>query len=311
MGTREYCLGFPSPRPIGEVIAGIDGMIADLVGAKVRRLEQSVPGDNRDVYVEIRGDVVFLYGARFVVPLVDTGTGDVGPIYRALGMPPLLVAHIYNDSSWYVGYALFENGVKTRRWMLRGSAPRGPTFVEEGTPKDYEAAITDGVPLSDDQMAAYAAQNQHKLEQEGDPRIGVASKLHRTTMEKYLGTCTWWDWQKPDHDFRFRPTDRDPAHVGPVRPAGCRAGSKAGRSHPVHPALPQDTAVRPLLLFRRRPGAHRGTASLRCRKLCRGSGHPCCDECTHRTDCCARPLVDSEPTCKRATTSKLGWSSTR
>jgi WD domain, G-beta repeat len=193
VGTREYAVSYKPNTPIPEALAGIDRTIAQLMGKPVRRVAGA---QTADISIEVRGDTISVYSHVLAGPLVDETLGptDLTAIYRALAEPPLMLAHIYNDSVYDAGFALFRNGHLVRRLYHRGHnrpprwwCRRGPELIDEGTRQHFE-----GPPQADETPDALAA------------------RVLRAAMESELGYCTWWDWQRPDLALSFKTSEVDP-----------------------------------------------------------------------------------------------------
>ena len=175
--------------------------------------------NHSDVMVQSFGDVCFISNDDLAWPLIrDTGR-DIARLHAALGAPGLLVAFCHYDSGGSHGYAVFENGRRTRTRLQTSGLPDVPALVESGRPLAFEQRWL-GASHDDeggDGHKVFLGERAVVV-----PARDLTGRMLQDGLDALFGVCPWETLLTPSYRF-FR--------LGPER---VRAGEPAiSRAQPI------------------------------------------------------------------------------
>ena len=169
--------------------------------------------NHSDVMVQTFGEVCFISNDDLAWPLIKDDAFDVARLHAALGAPDLLMAFCHYDSGGSHGYALFENGRRTRtRLQTRGLADM-PALRESGTPRPFEQRWLGA--RHDVEAEAGASDDARRMVFLGErevvvPARDLTGRMLQDGLDALFGVCPWETLLTPTYRF-FR--------LGPERPA--------------------------------------------------------------------------------------------
>ncbi|MDP9124922.1 MAG: hypothetical protein M3N82_10045 [Pseudomonadota bacterium] len=178
--------------------------------------------NHSDVMVQTFGEVCFISNDDLAWPLIKDGAADVARLHAALGAPELLVAFCHYDSGGSHGYAVFENGRRTRTRLQTSSVPGVPALLENGSPLPFEQrwlgarhyveaeARAEATTASDDARVYFLGDREVVV-----PARDLTGRMLHDGLDALFGVCPWETLLTPTYRF-FR--------LGPERP---RAGEPA------------------------------------------------------------------------------------
>ena len=182
--------------------------------------------NHSDVMMQTFGEVCFISNDDLAWPLIKEGAADVSRLHAALGAPELLMAFCHYDSGGSHGYAVFENGKRTRTRLQTSGVPDVPALLESGTPLPFEQrrlgarhdmqteARAEATTTSGDARIHFPGDRQGVV-----PARDLTGRLLQDGLEALFGVCPWETLLTPTYRF-FR--------LGPERaPAGEPAVSRA------------------------------------------------------------------------------------
>ena len=188
--------------------------------------------NHSDVMVQTFGEVCFISNDDLAWPLIRDGGADVARLHAALGAPDLLLAFCHYDSGGSHGYAVFENGRRTRTRLQTAGVPGFPALVESGKPLPFEQRWLRARHYLETEVRAEAATAA------GDGRVyflgnrevvlparDLTGRMLHDGLDTLFGVCPWETLLTPTYRF-FR--------LGPEHP---RAGEPAVSRAQAIPAI--------------------------------------------------------------------------
>jgi hypothetical protein len=181
--------------------------------------------NHSDVMVQTFGEVCFISNDDLAWPLIKDSASDASRLHAALGAPALLVAFCHYDSGGSHGYAVFENGRRTRTRLQTSGLPDVPTLVESGTPLPSEQRWlaarhyleTEAPATQDDGRVYFLGEREVVV-----PARDLTGRMLQDGLDALFGVCPWETLLTPTYRF-FR--------LGPER---VRAGEPAiSRAQPI------------------------------------------------------------------------------
>ena len=185
--------------------------------------------NHSDVMVQTFGEVCFISNDDLAWPLIRDGAADVARLHAALGAPELLLAFCHYDSGGSHGYAVFENGRRTRTRLQTTAVPGLPALVESGKPLPFEQRWLGARHAQETEARAEAATaaGNGRVHFPGHrevriPARDLTGRMLHDGLDALFGVCPWETLLTPTYRF-FR--------LGPERP---RAGEPAvSRAQPI------------------------------------------------------------------------------
>jgi hypothetical protein len=185
--------------------------------------------NHSDVMVQTFGEVCFISNDDLAWPLIKDGASDASRLHAALGAPALLMAFCHYDSGGSHGYAIFENGHRTRTRLQTRGLPDVPTLVENGTPLPFEQRwlAARHYVETEARAEATATQDVGRVYFLGErevvvPARDLTGRMLQDGLDALFGVCPWETLLTPTYRF-FR--------LGPER---VRAGEPAiSRAQPI------------------------------------------------------------------------------
>jgi hypothetical protein len=178
--------------------------------------------NHSDVMVQTFGEVCFISNDDLAWPLIKDGEADVTRLHAALGAPALLVAFCHYDSGGSHGYAVFENGKRTRTRLQTSGVPGLPALLESGAPLPFEQRWLGARHYVENEARAEAttAGDAMRVYFLGDrevvvPARDLTGRMLQDGLDALFGVCPWETLLTPTYRF-FR--------LGPER---VRAGETA------------------------------------------------------------------------------------
>ena len=181
--------------------------------------------NHSDVMVQTFGEVCFISNDDLAWPLIRNCARDASRLHTALGAPDLLMAFCNYDSGGSHGYAVFENGRRTRTRLQTSGLPDVPALQESGAPLAFEQRWLGA--RHDVAAEATASANKTPMVFLGDrevvvPARDLTGRMLQDGLDALFGVCPWETLLTPTYRF-FR--------LGPERPA---AGEPAiSRARPI------------------------------------------------------------------------------
>ncbi|MCK9684957.1 hypothetical protein [Scleromatobacter humisilvae] len=218
MGIAQAGIAFRISTSVDD-LEGFMGSVFDERATEIP-LPVSVRFDIRnhsDVMVQTFGEVCFISNDDLAWPLIRNSERDIGRLHAALGSPDLMMAFCHYDSGGSHGYAIFEDGRRTRTRLQTSGQPDMPALVESGTPLAFEqrwlgarhyvdAATTGG----DDGRMVFLGEREVVV-----PARDLTGRMLQDGLDALFGVCPWETLLTPTYRF-FR--------LGPERE---RAGEPA------------------------------------------------------------------------------------
>lgn len=217
MGIAQAGIAFRNEVSVADVEAWLGAVFAEQ--ATEIPLPVSARFDIRnhsDVMLQTFGEVCFISNDDLAWPLIKDGAADVTRLHAALGAPELLVAFCHYDSGGSHGYAVFENGKRTRTRLQTSGAPGIPALLESGAPLPFEQrwlgarhyvegeARAAATPSVDDARIYFLGDREVVV-----PARDLTGRMLQDGLDALFGVCPWETLLTPTYRF-FR--------LGPERP---------------------------------------------------------------------------------------------
>ncbi len=169
--------------------------------------------NHSDVMVQSFGEVCFISNDDLAWPLIKDDAFDVTRLHAALGAPDLLMAFCHYDSGGSHGYALFENGRRTRTRLQSSGLPDVPALRESGAPQPFEQRWLGARHYVE--AEATASDDARRMVFLGErevvvPARDLTGRMLQDGLDALFGVCPWETLLTPTYRF-FR--------LGPERPA--------------------------------------------------------------------------------------------
>lgn len=214
MGIAQAGIAFRISESVTDMEAYMSAVFGE--AATEIALPVSVRFDIRnhsDVMLQSFGEVCFISNDDLAWPLIQDDTFDATRLHAALGAPDLLMAFCHYDSGGSHGYALFENGRRTRTRLQTRGLPDAPTLRESGRPRPFERRWLRG--RHDVVAEAALSEAAHRTNLRGEREGAVSAheltgRMLQDGLEALFGVCPWETLLTPHYRF-FR--------LGPERPA--------------------------------------------------------------------------------------------
>jgi hypothetical protein len=217
MGIAQAGIAFRISASIADIGAWMGGVFGEQ--ATEIPLPVSARFDIRnhsDVMLQAFGDDDLAW------PLIKDGAPDIARLHAALGAPQLLVAFCHYDSGGSHGYAVFENGKRTRTRLQSNGVAGVPALLDDGRPLPFEQRWLGARHYVEAEARAEAAtaSDGARVYFLGDrevvvPARDLTGRMLHDGLDALFGVCPWETLLTPTYRF-FR--------LGPERP---RAGEPA------------------------------------------------------------------------------------
>ena len=203
MGIAQAGIAFRISASV-EDLEGYIGSVFDERATEIP-LPVSVRFDIRnhsDVMVQTFGEVCFISNDDLAWPLIRNSERDIGRLHAALGSPELLVAFCHYDSGGSHGYAVFEQGRRTRTRLQTSGVPDTPALVESGTPLAFEqrwlgARHYDGATAhADDGRMVFLGEREVVV-----PARDLTGRMLQDGLDALFGVCPWETLLTPTYRF--------------------------------------------------------------------------------------------------------------
>jgi hypothetical protein len=187
--------------------------------------------NHSDVMVQTFGEVCFISNDDLAWPLIRDDAFDVARLHAALGAPDLLMAFCHYDAGGNHGYAIFEDGRRTRT-RLQTSGQRGvPALRESGAPLPFEQrwlgarhyVEAEAIASDDDGRMFFLGEREVVV-----PARDLTGRMLQDGLDALFGVCPWETLLTPTYRF-FR---LGPARAGDGAPAVSRAKPIAASKRP-------------------------------------------------------------------------------
>jgi hypothetical protein len=236
MGIAQAGIAFRTTVSVPDTAAWLSAVFAE--PATEIPLPVSARFDIRnhsDVMMQTFGEVCFISNDDLAWPLIKDGAADIGRLHAALGAPELLMAFCHYDSGGSHGYAVFENGRRTRARLQTSGVPDVPALVESGTPLLFEQrwlaarhyveseARAEATTAPDDGRVYFLGDRQVLV-----PARELTGRLLQDGLEALFGVCPWETLLTPT--YRFFRLGPERAHAG--EPAVSRARAIPANKRP-------------------------------------------------------------------------------
>ena len=171
--------------------------------------------NHSDVMVQTFGEVCFISNDDLAWPLIRDGRHDVSRLHAALGAPELLVAFCHYDRSGSHGYAVFEDGRRTRTRLQTSDVPDVPALAESGTPLAFEQRWLGARHY--EEAEAGASGDAGRVYFLGDrevvvPARDLTGRMLQDGLDALFGVCPWETLLTPTYRFfRLGPERADAA----------------------------------------------------------------------------------------------------
>ena len=170
--------------------------------------------NHSDVMVQTFGEVCFISNDDLAWPLIRDSGRDASRLHAALGAPDLLMAFCHYDSGGSHGYAIFENGRRTRTRLQTSGLPDVPALRESGAPLPFEQRwlgarhyVEASTCASDDEARMVFLGEREVVV----PQRDLTGRMLQDGLDALFGVCPWETLLTPTYRF-FR--------LGPERAAG-------------------------------------------------------------------------------------------
>jgi len=203
MGIAQAGIAFRVSESVTDLEAFMSAVFAEQ--ATEIPLPVSVRFDIRnhsDVMLQTFGEVCFISNDDLAWPLIRNSERDIDRLHAALGSPELLVAFCHYDSGGSHGYAVFENGRRTRTRLQTSGLPDTPTLVENGTPLAFEqrwlgARHYDGATArADDGRMVFLGEREVVV-----PARDLTGRMLQDGLDALFGVCPWETLLTPTYRF--------------------------------------------------------------------------------------------------------------
>jgi hypothetical protein len=166
--------------------------------------------NHSDVMVQTFGEVCFISNDDLAWPLLRDPERRATQLHAALGAPALLVAFCHYDSAGSHGYAVFENGRRTRTRLQTRNLPDVPALLDSGAPLAFEQRWLEarhGEAVGDAGMV-FLGDRDVVL-----PARDLTGRMLQSGLDALFGVCPWETLLTPTYRF-FR--------LGAERPSASR-----------------------------------------------------------------------------------------
>ena len=204
MGIAQAGIAFR----ISASVDDLEGFMGAVFGEQATEipLPVSVRFDIRnhsDVMVQTFGEVCFISNDDLAWPLIRNSERDIDRLHAALGSPDLMMAFCHYDSGGSHGYAVFENGRRTRTRLQTSGQSDLPALVESGTPlafeqrwlgaRHYVDATTSG---DDDGRRVFLGEREVVV-----PARDLTGRMLQDGLDALFGVCPWETLLTPTYRF--------------------------------------------------------------------------------------------------------------
>ena len=187
--------------------------------------------NHSDVMVQTFGEVCFISNDDLAWPLIRDGGRNVARLHAALGAPGLLMAFCHYDSGGSHGYAVFEDGRRTRTRLQTAGLADVPALQESGVPLAFEQRwlgarhyVEADTATSDDEARIYFLGEREVVV----PARELTGRMLQDGLDALFGVCPWETLLTPTYRF-FR---LGPERASAGEPADSRAQPTAAAKRP-------------------------------------------------------------------------------
>ena len=160
--------------------------------------------NHSDVMMQTFGEVCFISNDDLAWPLIKDGAADIGRLHAALGAPELLMAFCHYDRGGSHGYAIFENGRRTRTRLQTSDVPDVPALVESGTPLAFEQRWLGARHYEEAEAAASGDAGRMYFLGEREvvvPARDLTGRMLQDGLDALFGVCPWETLLTPTYRF--------------------------------------------------------------------------------------------------------------
>ena len=212
MGIAQAGIAFR----ISESVPDLEDFMTSVFGEPATEIPLPVSArfdirNHSDVMMQTFGEVCFISNDDLAWPLikgVGDGAADVARLHAALGAPELLMAFCHYDSGGSHGYAIFENGRRTRTRLQTSGLPDVPTLVESGTPLPFEQRWLAARHYleTETRAEATATQDDGRVYFLGErevvvPARDLTGRMLQDGLDALFGVCPWETLLTPTYRF--------------------------------------------------------------------------------------------------------------
>ena len=205
MGIAQAGIAFRISESVPDLEAFMTSVFAE--PATEIPLPVSVRFDIRnhsDVMVQTFGEVCFISNDDLAWPLIRDDGREVARLHAALGAPELLMAFCHYDSGGSHGYAVFDNGRRTRTRLQTSGLPDMPALQESGTPLAFEQrwlgarhyVEADTAPSDDAERVYFLGDREVVV-----PARDLTGRMLHDGLDALFGVCPWETLLTPTYRF--------------------------------------------------------------------------------------------------------------
>ena len=157
--------------------------------------------NHSDVMVQTFGEVCFISNDDLAWPLIRNSERDIARLHAALGSPELLMAFCHYDSGGSHGYAIFENGRRSRTRLQTSGQPDMQALVESGTPLAFEQRWLGARHHVDAMTGGDGGPRVFPGEREVVPARDLTGRMLQDGLDALFGVCPWETLLTPTYRF--------------------------------------------------------------------------------------------------------------
>ena len=225
MGIAQAGIAFR----ISESVSDLEGYMSSVFGEPATEIPLPVSArfdirNHSDVMVQTFGEVCFISNDDLAWPLIRNEQRDASQLHAALGQPDLLMAFCHYDRGGSHGYAIFENGRRTRTRLQTSDVPDVPALVESGTPLAFEQRWLGARHYEEAEAAASGDAGRMYFLGEREvvvPARDLTGRMLQDGLDALFGVCPWETLLTPT--YRFFRLGPERAEVAASEPAVSRA----------------------------------------------------------------------------------------
>ncbi|UXC17245.1 MULTISPECIES: hypothetical protein [Comamonas] len=204
MGIAQSGVAFRPTNPIQDVQA----FISQLFGQNAVEIPHPNRGEfdirnQSDVMVQFFDDVCFVCNGDLVWGLLADPNADMQPLSERLGNPAYLLAFCHYDSGGSFGYAVMENGVRTRTRLQTTDIPELLPLIESGEPQQFESTWLSATSYleEDEDNPPEEWERVYRLGDQEVTEDWLTAQMLGEGLEAIFGVCPWTTDATPTYHF--------------------------------------------------------------------------------------------------------------
>ena len=230
MGIAQAGIAFR----ISDSVRELESFMTSVFGERATEIPLPVSArfdirNHSDVMVQTFGEVCFISNDDLAWPLIRDGAADVTRLYAALGAPELLVAFCHYDAGGSHGYAIFEQGRRTRTRLQTCGLPGGATLVESGAAMAFEQrwlaarhyVEAEATAQGDAVRMVFLGEREVVV-----PARDLTGRMLQDGLDALFGVCPWETLLTPTYRFFRLGPERERAAEPPISRARPTAAIK-------------------------------------------------------------------------------------